>query len=148
MIDKKIIVSLVEDFLAGSDDFLVEVSVSSDNEIVVEIDSDTYVDIETCCELNRFIEGNLSRDIEDYSLEVGSSGLTSPFKTIRQYRKNIGNEIEVLAGGKKRFGILKSVGDDAFTIELVSKQKGNKDVMEETFNYADVDYAKYNLKFK
>lgn len=148
MIDKKIIVSLAEDFLAGSDNFLVEVSVSSDNEIVVEIDSDTYVDIETCCELNRFIEGKLSRDIEDYSLEVGSSGLTSPFKTIRQYRKNIGNEIEVLADGKKRFGILKSVGDGAFTIELVSKQKGNKDVMEETFNYADVDYAKYNLKFK
>lgn len=148
MIDKKTIVSLVEDFLAGSDNFLVEVRMSSDNEIVVEIDSDTSVDIETCCELNRFIESKMSRDIEDYSLEVGSSGLTSPFKIHRQYCKNIGNEIEVLAGGKKRFGILKSVGDDAFTIELVSKQKGNKDVMEETFNYADVDYAKYNLKFK
>lgn len=148
VIDKRLISTLTEEFLKGSNNFLVEVSISSDNDIVVEIDSDTYVDIDTCCDLNRFIENKLSGEIEDFSLEVGSSGLTSPFKMPRQYRKNIGNEIEVLSGGKKLFGILKSVGDDDFTIEVVSKQKGKKESKEETFRFAEVDYAKYNLKFK
>lgn len=148
VIDKETVKSLVGDFLKDGDVFLVDVNISADNEIVVEIDSDTSVDIDTCCDLNRYIENRLPRDVEDYSLEVGSSGLTSPFKMPRQYKKNIGNEIEVLSAGKKISGILKNVADDGFTLEVLSKQKGKKCAEEAFFKFSDIDYAKYNLKFK
>ena len=36
--------------------------------------------IEDCVELSKFIEERLSRDEEDYELEVGSAGLGQPFK--------------------------------------------------------------------
>ncbi|NCC99494.1 MAG: ribosome assembly cofactor RimP [Bacteroidia bacterium] len=149
MINKDVVYQLVAEFLQGKDCFLTDVSVSKDNSIVVEIDSKQGVDIYTCCEINNFIELNLNRDIEDYSLEVGSAGITSPFKVKKQYEKNIGNEVEVLSGGKKIFGILKEVGDDYFVVEVEKKEKGSRIVNHEQlrFSYTEVKYTKYNLKF-
>lgn len=127
--------------------FLVDVSVSDDDEIVVEIDSDGSVDIDACCALTRFIEERLPRDEEDYALEVGSSGLTSPFKCLRQYRKNIGREVEVLAAGRKLVGTLLEVTDEGISLELPAK--GRKQPAETlSLAFADIKYAKYNLKFK
>ncbi len=147
MIDKGKVVELVEEFLKDTDCFLIDVNVSEDNDIVVEIDSDSSVDIDTCCDLNRYIEENLSRDVEDYSLEVGSAGLTANFKLPRQYRKNIGNEIEVLCKGKKMVGVLKDVSDEGFTI-VANRGKKNSAETEQTFLFEEVTYAKYYLKFK
>ena len=36
-------------------------------------------------ELSRFIESRLSREEEDYELEVGSAGIGQPFKVLQQY---------------------------------------------------------------
>ena len=58
--------------------------------------TDQAVGIEDYMALRNHIEAGLDRDVEDYELEVTSTGLTSPFKTLRQYLKNIGNEVEVL----------------------------------------------------
>ena len=69
---------------------------------MVEIDSDTSVDIDECIRLNRLVESEFDRDEEDYELEIGSAGLTSPLRVERQYHKNEGNEVEVLtADGRK-----------------------------------------------
>ncbi len=149
MIDKTVIEGIVADSLQGTDGFLVDVSVSKDNDIVVEIDSDSGVDIDTCVAINNAIDAALDRDVEDYSLQVGSTGLTSPFKVLRQYKKNIGNEVEVLSGGKKFTGVLESAGEDEFSIVAQVKDKGMKkpEPKQFVFKYSDVKYTKYNLKF-
>lgn len=149
MIDKSIVNQIVTEFLDGKDCFLVDVSVQPGNFIVVEIDSEKGVDIDTCCAISRHVEANLDREIEDYELEVGSTGLTAPFKVLRQYQKNIGNEVEVLAGGKKMVGVLLQATEENFTIQVAKKVKGQKQpVLEEvTFAYPEVKYTKYNFKF-
>lgn len=149
MIDKNIVNQLVSDFLTDKDCFLVDVTVQPGNFIVVEIDSEKGVDIDTCCAISRHVEANLDREIEDYELEVGSTGLTAPFKVLRQYQKNVGNEVEVLAGGKKMTGVLLQANEENFTIQVAKKVKGQKQpVLEEVvLAYSEVKYTKYNFKF-
>lgn len=154
MIDKNALKEFIERSLEGSDLYLVDLTIGSQNEITVEIDSDTSVDIDKCVELTRAIEKAFDREKEDYDLEVGSSGLTSPFKVKRQYDKNIGNEVEVLArDGKKYKGMLRSAGDESFTIvseEKVKPDGAKRPVLEKTdrtFRYDEVKYTKYILQF-
>ena len=81
---------------------------SGDNRIVVEIDSYSSVSIDDCVRLNGIIESHFDRDVEDYELEVGSAGLTSPLRVKAQYDKNVGNPVEVLTNdGRKLKGTLK-----------------------------------------
>ena len=96
MIDKELLVKTVEDAINGTELFVVDIAVKPDNNIVVELDSVNGVDIDTCVDITRRIESVFDRDVEDYQLEVGSAGLTSPFKVKSQYVKNIGNDVEVL----------------------------------------------------
>ena len=87
MIDKELLVKTVIEAISGTDLFLVEAKVGSSNDINIEIDSASGVDIDTCARITRRIEEVFDRETEDYSLEVGSAGLTSPFKVRRQYEK-------------------------------------------------------------
>lgn len=124
MIDKKTIEQVVTESIAGSDIFIVEIKVTPDNMITVELDSTSGLDIDTCARITRAIEGSVDREIEDYELEVGSAGLTSPFKVPAQYVKNIGNDIEVLTrDGRKMTGRLTDVNGTEFTIEVSRKVK-------------------------
>ena len=150
MIDKNALEKVVADALAGSDMFLVSTEISADNRIVVEIERHTgNITIDDCVEINNVIEANFDRDKEDYELEVGSAGLTSPFKVLAQYVKNCGNPVEVLTcDGRKLRGTLKSATDDGFTITVSRKVKpegAKRPVMvdeDETFGYGDVKYTK------
>lgn len=155
MIDKKELEALVEEGLSGSDCFVVDVQVKPDNVLVVEIDNKEGVDIERCETLHRFLESKFDRDVEDYELEVGSAGITSPFKVLKQYEKNIGNEVELLTKkGEKLSGILKSASADNFVVTVTKKVKSEtskrKMEVEEdyTFGYEEVKYTKYLIRFK
>ncbi|MDE5573711.1 MAG: ribosome assembly cofactor RimP, partial [Muribaculaceae bacterium] len=124
MIDKDKLRLTVEKAIEGTDIFLVDIKVSPDNNIVVEIDSKNGLDIDTCADITRKIEAEFDRDAEDYELEVGSAGLTSPFKVKAQYEKNIGNDVEVVTcDGRKFDGKLVSVTDNDFTVEVLKKIK-------------------------
>ena len=154
MLDANEIKNFIEEKLKDSDLFLVDVKVKPENNVEVEIDSDSPVSIEECEKLTREIESEFDRDKEDYTLEVGSAGITSPFKVKRQYKKNIGNEVEVLKkDGKKIIGILQEVNDNNFTIiskEKVKKPDQKRPVVEDvphTFEYDEVKQTKYILKF-
>lgn len=154
MIDKEALARCVEKALEGTDAFLVDVQVAPDNLVRVEIDSPTGVDIDTCAALTRSIEKEFDRDAEDYELEVGSAGLTSPFKVKAQYDKNVGNVVEVLTkNGRKLRGELKEAGSESFTIDVEEKVKreGQKrpviEVRPVTLNYDEVKYTKYLLEF-
>ena len=124
MIDKQLLIETVEQAIDGTSIFIVDVKITPGNAIVVEIDSPDNIDLDTCASITRKIEAVFDRDAEDYELEVGSAGLTSPFKVKGQYLKNIGNEVEVLTcDGRKMQGVLTEVGDDDFTIEVAKKVK-------------------------
>ncbi|MBQ0061417.1 MAG: ribosome assembly cofactor RimP [Bacteroidaceae bacterium] len=155
MIKKEIVSQLVEDWLKDKDYFLVDVTVSPDDRIVVEIDHKEGVWIEDCVSLSRFIEEHLSRDEEDYELEVGSAGIGQPFKVLQQYINHVGSEVEVLANdGKKLKGILKQADEQGFVLETTVKVKpeGAKrpknEQVEMNFQYNEVKYTKYSIQFK
>ena len=106
-------------------------------------------------EVNRHIESQIDREIEDYELEVSSAGLTEPFKVLKQYEKNIGNEVEVLTkAGKKVTGVLVEISETEFVLEIekTEKPEGAKrkiTVTENiTFSYEDIKTTKYIIRFK
>ena len=155
MIEKKTVCQIVDEWLEGKDYFLVEVTVSPDDKIVVEIDHAEGVWIEDCVELSRFIESKLNREEEDYELEVGSAGIGQPFKVVQQYYNHIDREVEVLTkDGRKLTGVLKDADEDKFVVAVPKKVKAEgakrpKIVEEdETFRYDDVKYTKYLISFK
>ena len=133
----------------------MDIEISQDNKIVVEIDHADGVWIEDCVELSKYIEDHLDRDKEDFELEVGSAGLGQPFKVPQQYTNFIGKEVEVLdADGKKTKGVLKAVEGDRFVVTTQEKVKpeGKKrpvliDVDKE-FGMNEVKYTKYIISFK
>ena len=155
MIDKQLLTQTIEQAIEGSSIFIVDIKINPGNAIVVEIDSPENIDIDTCASITRKIEAVFDRDAEDYELEVGSAGLTAPFKVKGQYLKNIGNEVEVLTrDGRKMQGTLTAVGDDDFTIEVAKKVKelGAKRpsiIMEPiTLEISNTKSVKYLINFK
>lgn len=155
MIDKELLNKTVADMIEGTDIFVVDIKVSPANDIVVEIDSPDSIDVDTCAAITRRIEEVFDREVEDYSLEVGSAGLTAPFRVRGQYLKNIGNEVEVLTcDGRKLKGVLEAVADDGrFTVAVPTKVKrdGAKrpeivDV-EHVLDPAECRSVRYNLEF-
>ena len=155
MIEKSIVKGLVEEWLEGRDYFLVDVTVSADDRIVVEIDHAEGVWIEDCVELSRFIESRLSREEEDYELEVGSAGIGQPFKVLQQYVNHVGSEVDVLtADGRKLHGVLTAAGQESFevTVKVKRKLEGEKRPkwVEETvtLRYDEIKYTKYSISFK
>lgn len=155
MIDKSVVKGLVEEWLQDKDYFLVDVEISKDNKIIIEIDHAEGVWIEDCVELSRFIEDHLSRDEEDFELEVGSAGLGQPFKVPQQYVNFIGKEVEVLDGdGKKYKGILKSVDGNQFVVsvqkrvKVADKKRPELTTVDQTFLMDQVKHTKYLISFK
>ena len=155
MIDKNVVSGIVNEWLEDKEYFLVDVSVSPDDKIVVEIDHAEGVWIDDCVELSRFIESKLDREEEDYELEVGSAGIGQPFKVLQQYLIHIGKEVEVLTrDGKKLEGVLKDANEENFTVTIQKKvklegAKRPKLVDEDvTYTYNDIKYTKYLISFK
>lgn len=155
MIDKNVVSKIVEEWLEGKDYFLVDVVVSPDDKIVVEIDHAEGVWIDDCVELSRFIESKLNREETDYELEVGSAGIGQPFKVLQQYVNHIGKEVETLSkDGKKYVGVLKEADSSHFTLSVETKVKpeGAKRpqlvMVDHSFDYNDVKYTKYLISFK
>ena len=155
MLDKVIVNQIIEEYLQGSELYLVDLKITQDNRVLIEIDAFKGVSLDDCIGLNRFIESKIDREIEDYELEVSSAGLTEPFKVLKQYEKNIGKEVEVLTTeGKKMTGVISQVAEEQFglTIEKNMKQEGAKrktTVKEELLlSYKNIKTTKLIIRFK
>ena len=155
MVEKKTVCQIVDEWLDGKEYFLVEVAISPDDKIVVEIDHAEGVWIEDCVELSRYIESKLNREEEDYELEVGSAGIGQPFKVLQQYYNHVGSDVEVLTkDDRKLTGVLKDADEEKFVVAVQKKVKveGAKrpKLMEEdeTFRYDEIKYTKYLISFK
>ena len=151
----KEIAVVAEQALEGTDMFLVDCTITPDNTIDLTIDSDTSVSIDACAMLNRAIGERFDRDEEDYSLTVASAGIGEPLKLVRQYRKLVGESIEVLLkSGVKILATLDEVTDEAITISydeaVVVEGKKKKQIQRTTHTYSfdDIKWAKEYLDYK
>ena len=62
MIEKEKIAELVDRAIENTDAYVVDITVSGDNDIVVELDSATGVDLDFCSDVNRKLNESLDRD--------------------------------------------------------------------------------------
>ena len=123
MITKEKVQVLVEEAMSHGM-FIVEITVGTANQIAVSVDSDAGISVGECVQISRHIEDSLDREVEDFSLEVSSPGLSLPLKVLRQYLKNIGREVEVVTNtGEKQKGILKTADSEGFELEISVNEK-------------------------
>lgn len=124
MISKQAITEFLESNLAGTPTFIVEVKNDADNNIAVELDSPTGVDLDTCIALTRAFEQAFDREVEDYELEIGGAGLTSPFRVPGQWLKNVGKQVGVLtADSRKLKATLQAFDGENATLSYSVKEK-------------------------
>jgi len=98
MINKNKVRELVEERMAELDNglFIVELSISSNNAIRVELDKhEGGVSVEDCIRVSRNVEHNLDREEQDFELHVSSAGLDKGLRVLAQYKKNIGRNVKV-----------------------------------------------------
>ncbi len=155
MIDKQKVESIVNEWLAGKEYFLTDLTVSDDDRIVVEIDHKDGVWIDDCVELSRFIESRLDRNDEDYELEVGSAGIGQPFKVRRQYENHVGYTVEVHTTSREKLkGVLKAVGEGGITltIKVKFKPEGAKRAKmvdeDKTLGFSEIESCRAVIDFK
>ena len=116
--------------------YIIEVTVSKDNDVEVTIESEEgKVELEDCVAISRFFETRFDRETEDYSLTVTSAGLDQPFKVLKQYIKAVGKKVEVqLKGGKKMVAALEAADEESITLRYSQKEavegKKKKEVVE------------------
>jgi ribosome maturation factor RimP len=104
--------------------FLVDVTVSKDNDIVVTIESEEgKIELDDCVALSRYFETQFDREKEDYSLTMTSAGLDQPFKVLKQFMKAVGTKVEVqLKGGKKMVALLEAADEESVTLKYSVKE--------------------------
>jgi ribosome maturation factor RimP len=149
------VTKLVEEKLEGTDMFIVELSVKPGNKIEILVDRDSGLALEDCLSVSRHVEGNLDREIEDYSLDVSSPGVGRPLKLKRQYVKNVGRTVNVKrTDGTIVEGILVSSDDEKIVIhtrtrEEVPGKKGKKWVeRDEEVAFDTISETKIVISFK
>jgi len=143
------ITSLINESLAGTDKFLVEVFIKPVNRIFVFIDGDHGVTISDCAELSRFIESHFDREKQDFELNVSSSGADQPIRLPRQYVKNLGRSLQVkLSEDITITGKLEAVDEKGITLLTPGDKK--KKTAPETLNltFEDVKESKVVISFK
>jgi ribosome maturation factor RimP len=156
MIEEKLIRELVEERLAAFDGYIIDLSIGAGNAIKLLIDADHSISIIECMSVSRNVEHNLDREEEDFSLEVSSAGLDQPFRHIRQYKKSIGRDVEVVSlEGRKTEGKLSAVNEDSFIVLTKHKEKieGRSKAKhwvekENVIKFSDIKQTKVIISFK
>lgn len=146
---------LVHEFLETRKDlYLVDLKISAGDDITVILDGDEGLSLQDCLDASRAVEFNLDREEHDFSLQVMSPGLSEPLKLPRQFKKNMGREIEVLLNSDEKIqGEVVAVDDEKVTIVLRYRRpkligKGKEDVVEnKEIPYTDIKKALVVIKF-
>ena len=136
--------------------YLVDVSVSKDNDITLTVESENgTIELDDCVSISRYFETKFDREVEDYSLTVSSAGLDQPFKVYRQFLKAVGTKVEVsLKGGKKMVAVLEAADEESITLKYSAKEavegKKKKEVVEhvDRFTMDQVNAVKPFIEFK
>ena len=118
------IIDAISDEIVARNCYIVEISISKDNDIEITIESeDGRVELDDCVAISRFFESKFDRETEDYSLTVTSAGLDQPFKVLKQYLKAVGSKVEVmLKGGRKMVAVLTEADQESITLKYSVKE--------------------------
>ena len=104
--------------------YIVDVSISKDNDIEVIIEKEEgIVELDDCVGVSRFFETCFDREKEDYSLTVSSAGLDQSFKVLKQYLKAVGTKVEAqIKGGRKMVAVLETADEESITLKYSVKE--------------------------
>ena len=151
-----VILDAINDEIVARGCFIVDISVSKDNDIVLTVESEEgTIELDDCVALSRYFETKFDREVEDYSLTVSSAGLDQPFKVYKQYLKAVGTKVEVsLKGGKKMVAELEAADQESITLKYVAKEavegKKKKELVEhlDRFTMDQVNAVRPYIEFK
>ena len=152
---RKRIEDLLNQFLEERQDlFLIDLKFSTGDDITVILDGDNGVSLQDCLDASRAIEFNMDREEHDFSLQVMSGGLSEPLTLPRQFKKNMGRELDItLNDNEKIQGELSHVDDDKIILTRKFRKpkdigKGKVDAVEDTeVLYTDIKKALVTIKF-
>ena len=133
--------------------FLIDLTITDANKIIVTLDGDHGVQLQDCIDISRAIEHNLDREEQDFSLEVASVGVGSPLKMVRQYKKNIGRMLIVKHGNETIEAELADANDDFITLAWEAREpkkigKGKETVQKrQEIPYSEIKEAIVTVTF-
>ena len=118
------IIDAIEGEIVARGCFIVDVTISKDNDIVLTVESENgRIELDDCVSLSRYFETKFDREVEDYSLTVSSAGLDQPFKVMKQFVKAQGSKVEVsLKGGRKMVAVLVEADEESITLKYSVKE--------------------------
>ena len=144
---------LVEGLADKPSIFLIDLTVTDAFKVIVNLDGDNGVALQDCIDVSRFIDANLDREEQDYSLEVASVGVGSPLKLIRQYKKNVGRTLIVKTETEKIEAELVEANDDFVILSWNAREpkkigKGKETVQKKLeIPYGDIKEAIVTVTF-
>lgn len=130
--------------------FLVDIKITAGNHIRLFVDGDNGISIDKCVSVSRLLykqleESSLFPD-GNFSLEVSSPGLDEPLKLFRQYKKNIGRNVEVvLTDGTRIEGKLTAVEEHQIEVEEFMGRK--KEVKKHIVLFQTIKTTKIQVVF-
>ena len=143
---------LAESHLVDKTHFVVDVLISKykPTKVVVQLDGDKGISIDSCAEISR----KLSEELETlnliegaYNLEVGTPGLEVPLKLKRQYAANIGRRVKVQVEGNEFVeGKLLEVSEEQIILETFSKEK-KKELIKMEVLFSDIKKTIVTVSF-
>jgi len=111
---------------------LVEISYNDrENDLTVYIETESGVDLDTCEKFHNAISDPLDELDPSfgnpYTLNVSSPGLDRPFKTARDFERNLGKEVELklfapLKGKKYIGGFLRAFDENTVTVQTEKEE--------------------------
>ncbi|AMO20778.1 ribosome assembly cofactor RimP [Flavobacterium columnare] len=133
--------------------FLVDLTITDSNKIIVTLDGDNGVQLQDCVNISRAVENSLDREEQDFALEVASAGVSAPLKMIRQFKKNVGRTVKLTTAEKEYEALLVEADDEGVTLEWTAREpkkvgKGKETVVHNTkIQYGNIVEAVVTIIF-
>ena len=152
--DQTAVKATVEEALGLNESlYLIELSISINNKVQVVVDGDNGVSLSETMRISRAINDNFDREVEDFSLEVGTPDIAHPLKVKRQYIKNLNRILKVKTEEEELEGTLVTADEDKIVLQwkarepkLVGKGKVTVDKTA-TLEYIEIKEAKVKILF-
>lgn len=153
---KEQITQAVEPAVAQRGCFLVDVTVSAENDIEIILEKEQgEVDWEDCAAIDQVVHEAFDQDVEDYALTVSSAGLDRPFKVLKQFLKAVGSQVDVkFKGGKRIIATLQEADEDSVTLQYTAleavegKKKKEKVEHTDTCSLSEINSVTPYIEFK
>ncbi|MEZ7856137.1 MAG: ribosome assembly cofactor RimP [Polaribacter sp.] len=145
---------IVDEALALNESlYLIELSISVNNKVQVVVDGDNGVSLSETMRISRVINDTFDREVEDFSLEVGTPDIAHPLKVKRQYIKNLNRILKVKTEEEELEGTLVTADEDKIVLHWKAREpkpvgKGKVTVDKTaTLEYTEIKEAKVKILF-